>query len=426
MRVSLMCRIGAGCLLVLTGVGLPTEPVSASEGASISLEEAIERTLARNPSLVAFGYQMEAQQGRVVQSMLRPNPELGVMVENVLGTGDHSSFNAAETTLSLGWILERGKRTHREAAARAGVSMLESEAEVRRLDVVAETARLLLDSIANQERLVRMGEAVVLAEQTVAAVAQRVQAGRAPDADLARAEAGLARTGLALEDLEHELLTANHRLAAQWGDTLPDFERVAGDIGQLPAAESFAALLSRIDKNPDLSRYLTQQRLREAELRQAQAEARPDWRVNTGIRRFEQSDDQAFVAGITIPLAMRDRNEGRIAEAHARLAMTEADKAATRLTIETQLFALHQGLQHSLHRTSVLRDEVLPRVEQALMDTQMAYASGRYGFLELQLVQAEVLEARTALVEASIDAHLHRIEIERLTGTAMQFPAGKP
>ena len=186
-------------------------------------------------------------------------------------------------------------------------------------------------------------------------------------------------------------------------------------------------MLARIEQNPDLSRYLTEQRLREAELRLAQAEARPDWRVITGIRRFEQSNDQAFVAGITTPLATRNRNEGRIAEARARLAMTDAEKASTRLAIETQLFSLHQGLQHSLHRTSVLRDEVLPRVEHALADTQKAYATGRYEFLELQLVQAEGIGRRQAgLVEATIDAHMHLIEIERLTGTAMPFPASRP
>lgn len=422
MWVSITCRIGAWCLLALAGFTVLTQSVSADASASISLEEAIGRTLARNPSLVAFGYQIEAQRGRVVQSQLRPNPELGLMVENVLGTGDHTGFDAAESTLSLGWVLERGKREHREVAARAGVSLLETEAEIRRLDEIAETARLLLESIANQERLIRTGEAVVLAERTVVAVAERVHAGRAPAADQARAEAGLARTKLAQEDLEHELLTSNHRLAAQWGDTEPDFDRVLGDIHQLPASESFAGLLARVEQNPDLSRYLTEQRLREAELRLAQAEARPDWRVTTGIRRFEQSNDQAFVAGITIPLATRNRNEGRIAEARARLAMSEAEKASTRLAIETRLFSLHQGLQHSLHRASVLRDEVLPRVELALVDTQKAYETGRYGFLELQLVQAEVLEAKTALVEATIDAHMHLIEIERLTGTAMPFP----
>lgn len=426
MWASLTCRVGAWCWLVATIIAVLSTSVAASEHATVDLEEAIGRTLARNPNLVAFGHQLEAQQGRLTQSKLHPNLELGVQVENVLGSGEFKDTDGAETTLSLGWVLERGKRRRRIAAASAGVSLVESEAEIGRLDAAAETARLFLNSLANQERLIRTQAAVTLAEQTVAAIGERVRAGRTPDADLARAKAQLARVQLTQEDVEHELVTSNHRLAAQWGESQPDFATVTGNIARLPTPDSFSNLLARVEQTPDLSRYLTEQRLREAELRLAESEAKPNWRVSAGIRRLERSRDQAFVAGITIPLAMRNRNQGRIAEARARLAMTDAGRTAARVQIETQLFALYQELQHSLHRTTVLREKVLPRVEQALSDTQSAYATGRYGYLELQLVQTEVLDARTALVEASIDAHKRLIEIERLTGTSLSSSVAQP
>ena len=426
MWISLTCRVGACCWLLATSIAVLTTSLVASERATVDLEEAIGRTLARNPKLVAFGYQIQVQQGRLTQSELRPNVELGVLVENVLGSGDFQGTNAAETTLSLGWVWERGKRQRRIAAARAGVSLAESEAEIGRLDAAADTARLFLNSLANQERLIRTQAALTLAEQTVAAVAERVDAGRTPDADLARADAQLARVQLIQEDIEHELVTSNHRLAAQWGESQPHFATVTGNISQLPTPDSFPNLLARVEQNPNLSRYLTEQRLREAELRLAESEAKPSWQVSLGIRRLELTRDQAFVAGITIPLAMRNRNQGRIAEARARLAITDAARAATRIQIETQLFAFYQEFQHSLHRATVLRQKVLPRIEQALTDTRAAYATGRYGYFELQIVQTEVLNAHTALVEASIDAHKRLIEIERLTGTTLSSPVAQP
>lgn len=416
---------------VALGLSLPIGLAMAqanppADGETVSLNDAVARTLERNPALIAFGYQIEAQEGRVVQSSLRPNPEFGVLVENALGSGTLEGIDRAETTLSLAWVLERGKRERRVNAARAGMSLLETDAEIRRLDAVAETARRFLDSIANQERLARTEEAMRLAEQTVANVGRRVQAGRTPDADLARAEAELARVQLDHEDVEHELLASNRRLAAQWGETRPDFTRVNGDVRALPSPDSFAALLTRIDENPNLARYLSEKRLREAELRLAETEAKPDWRVNAGVRRLEQTNDQALIAGITIPLGIRNRNQGRIAEARARLAMTDADRTARRVQIETQLFALYQELQHSLHRAATLRDEILPRVERALADTERAYAAGRYGYFELRVAQSEVLNARTALIEASIDAHRNVIEIERLTGTTLSTAVMQP
>lgn len=426
MWVSLTRLVGAWCLLVCASFAGLTQSVLANENATIDLEEAVTRTLARNPTLVAFGYQIEIQQARLTQSQLRPNPELGVLVENVLGSGDFEGADGAETTLSLGWVLERGKLEHRITTARAGVSMFESEAEIQRLDVTAQTARLFLGSLANQARLVQTQEAVTLAERTVKVVQERVSAGRTPDADLARAEAELARVRLIREDVEHELETSSYRLSAQWGEFEPRFSKVTGDIQRLPTPADFSSLLAQIDQNPSLSRYLTEKRLHEAGLRLAKAEAKPNWRLNAGIRRLELTDDHAFVAGITIPLATRNQNQGRIAEARAKLAMVEANRTATRLQIETQMFAVYQALQHSLHRTKALQEEILPRVEQALADTQRAYALGRYDYSVLQLLQSEVLDTRTALVESRIEAHAHLIEIERLTGTAIPSLVGQP
>ena len=392
---------------------------AAASDEDLGLEEAISRTLAHNPGLVAFGYQVQAQQGRVTQSQIKPGPKLGLEVENVLGTGGRSGIKGTETTLSLGWVLERGKRRHYMEAARSGVSALEAQAEIGRLDAVASTARLFLDNLEFQERYKISQEAIGMAEQTVATVKRRVESGRAPAADRVRAEAELAKVRLVAADMEHDLSNARHRLATQWAQVHPDFRQVTGNWRQLPTPDSVAALLELVDGAPDVSTYMSQQRLREAELRLAEIQSRPDWLVSAGIRRLEQADDYAFSVGIMIPLKAKDRNRGRVAEAQANLAMVDAQRAATRLQVEAQLFAIHHELQHSLYRAKTLRDELLPRLQEAAAQTRQGYEAGRYSYFELQQLESELLLTRTGLVEASIDARRLLIEIERLTGTVV-------
>lgn len=423
---TLACRIGTWCALASLSAAAHAQPIAAGDGRSMTMSEALERTLSSNPALAAFGYQIEAQEGRISQSELRPNPELGVQVENFLGSGERSGVDVTETTLSLGWVLERGKREQRVEVARAGLSMLESEAEFRRLNAAADTALLLLESLAAQERLRQRREAVDLAEGVLSAVGIRVDAGRSPLAELSRARADLARARLQAEDVQHELRTAYRRLAAQWGSPQPSFDRVEGDLHRLPEAEDYPSLLARIDENPELQSYLAQHRLREAELQRARAEARPDWRVSAGVRRFELGDDFAMVAGLTLPLTTRNRNQGRIAEAEARLALSGADEAARRLQLETELFALYQELRHSRHRAETLRAEILPNVERAVAETERAYELGRYGYLELRQVQSDLLGAGADLLEAEIQAHQNAIEIERLTGTTIRSRENQP
>ena len=424
---KLLTRLMGVCLfLVLFSTIVRAESGLVDDGQMIGLNEAVARTLARNPELLAFGYQLKAQDGRVLQAGLAPNPELSLTVENALGSGEFTGMDGAETTLSIAWILERGVRQRRLETARAGISLLDVEADILRLDAAAETARWFLSCLSSQAQMVNAGEAVQLAQETVRAVNKRVQAGKSPQAELARAQAELARMKLNQEDFEHELLSASRRLAAQWGETRPGFNHVSGEILTLPTPDSFETLKTRITENPDLARFLSKQRVDEAEIRLARAQNKPDWRVSVGVRRLEITGDNALVANITLPLTLRNRNQGRIAEAQANLAQTDADATAARIRNETLLFVIYQELQHSLHRAKTYRDEVIPRLEQALTDTRNAYELGRYSYFEWRTVQEDLLEARHALVEASVDAHKDTIEIERLTGVRIVQPTTSP
>jgi cobalt-zinc-cadmium efflux system outer membrane protein len=424
---KLLTRLmGVYLFLVFFSTIVRAESGLPGDGQMIGLNEAVARTLVRNPELVAFGYQLQAQDGRVLDAGLAPNPELSLTIENALGTGEFTGMDGAETTLSIAWVLERGVRQRRLETARAGVSLLDVEADIKRLDAAAETARWFFTCLSNQAQMVNAGEAVQLAQETVRAVKKRVQAGKSPQAELARAQAELARMKLNQEDFEHELLSASRRLAAQWGETEPGFKRVNGEILTPPNTDSFATLKTRISENPDLARFLSRQRVDEAELRLAKAQSKPNWRVSVGVRRLEITDDEALVANITLPLALRNRNQGRIAEAQANLAQTAADAKAARIRNETLLFVIYQELQHSMHRVRTYRDDVIPRFEQALTDTRSAYELGRYSYFEWRTVQEDLLEARGALVEASVDAHQKVIEIERLTGVRIAQPTISP
>lgn len=415
MWIHLAHRIAlAAAVLVMTDVVVAED--------TIDFEQAVAKTLESNPALVSLGYQIEAQSGRIQQAGTGPGVELGVLLENAVGTGDFSGVSSAEATISLAWSLERGKRERRVDAARAELSLLESEADLRRLEAAAETARMFLMTLANQADADLADEAVNLSEKTVAVVRQRVQAGRTAKADLARAEVDLLRLKLEREGLEHELQTSIRSLASQWGETRPTFTSVRGNLADLPEPDSFAELLARVDQSPNLQRFLSERRLREAELRRVEADAKPDWRLTAGVRQMQISDDQALVAGITIPLGAKKRNQGNLATARAELARTDADRAATRVQIETRLFALYEELKHSLHRAITLRDDILPRMESALAETQYAYELGRYSYFELRAAQDDTLRARTDVTVALVDAHRNILEIEALTGAALSSP----
>ena len=394
-------------------------------GTSIDFARAMALTLERSPSLVVAGHQIDIESARLIQARLAPNPDLTITVENVAGSGPSSGVDDAETTISIGWLLEPGKRDRRIDAAQAGVSLAETDREIHRLDAAADTARLFLECLSFDARLEQATDAITLAETSVLMASKRVEAGRSPAADRARAQAELSRLRLAKEELEHGLLVATRHLAAQWGESEPSFETVNGQIDLVPKIASYESLLRRVHESPDQSRFFNEQRLLESEVRVAEGNAAPNWRISAGVRRFESSDSHALVAVFNVPLAIRNRNQGRIAAAKAALELSTSRRAASLLQLETRLFAIYQDLQHSLHEAKAFKSDILPKVEAALEETERAYAAGRYSFSELSVARSELLTARVRSIQAVVDAFRSIVEIERLTGVSLSSSLGR-
>ena len=405
-----------GCTLLLFNTVLHAEPDLKTGLNRINLHDAINKTFEHNPELRTFSYALKAQAGRQLQASLSASPEVNFTIEDAAGTGEFTGTDRAQATLSIGWVLEGDIRQGYIDVSSADNLSLSTEETTKRLDAAAETARLYLICLANQARMTNAVKTVELAKETVSAVKKRVSAGRAPEAELARAQAELSRRQLQQEDIVHELSSAIRLLAAQWGEIRPGFTQVEGDIFSIPASIPYEALRERLQQSPAFLRLLSDKRLKQAQLKLAKSQSDSAWRVNFGLRHYEITNDQALVAGISIPFGERSRNTGSITEARENLSQIQAKEDALKVRFETTLYVLFQKLEHSLHRLNTYRNHIIPQLEKALKQTRRAYKLGRYSYLEWSSVQAELLAARSALVEASIDAHLKTIEIERLTG----------
>jgi len=266
-------------------------------------------------------FELQALEGRREQASARPNPELELELENFAGSGDMSGTDALESTLALSQLIELGgRRDARIALATSEYDLLRAEQDVHRLDLQAEVARRFLDVVADQERLALARRTAQLATEVHAGVQRRVDAARSPIAEASRADIARIRAELDVSDTERQLESSRYSLAASWGAARADFSVARADLQQFPDVGTFDALASQLEENPDQLRYLSEQRMREAELRLAQATKTPGFTVGAGVRRFEETGDNAFVLSFSIPLAIANRNAGAIAESQARIA----------------------------------------------------------------------------------------------------------
>jgi cobalt-zinc-cadmium efflux system outer membrane protein len=411
------------CALVTVCAAFLIAPAGQAAAEVLTLASAIEQTLARNPELRVYAPRRIAASEHAAIAALRPPLVLEAETQDVLGTGRASGFDSAETTFALSQVIELGdKRELRTNAANATTAIIDAERAAAELDVLTEVTRRLIHVATDQEHLALTMRATALAEDNVTAATARVAAARAPDVELRRARVTSARAAVEQEHAEHELLTSRRKLAAMWGDSEPTFERVAADLYVLPPSEGYEQLVTRLAANPDFARFASEERLRDAELRVAEAHARTDLTVRAGVRILHDTNDEAFVFGVTLPLRAGARSRSQIAAVQAQRNQTAAEREAHRVRAEAQLFELFQELRHAITEADVLRTTVLPEMQAALEATRYAFERGRYSYLELVDAQRELVEVERALIDAAANSHLYRTEIERLTGEPLPAP----
>lgn len=404
-------------------------PANSAALPSLTLREAIESTLRRNPGLETFQFELKAQDARIQQAGLRPAPSLNSTVENILGTGDTRGLSGAEATFALSQVVEFGdKRNRRLAAAALGRESIGVEQQAAQLDVLAEVTRRFIHVVSDQAQLELTRNATALAQTTVDGVTRRVQTGKSPEVEAIRARAALQRAQIDQRHAEHELAASRAKLAAMWGDTNPQFGAVNADLYNLPTPMTFEALVERLQGNPDFLRFASEARLRDAEIRLAEARRKPDVAFSAGVRRLQDTHDQAFVVGVTVPLFSSRQAQPAIAEARALRGQVDAEQRVAFINARSQVFDLYQELLHSIDETRLLQRDVLPEMEKARQQTEYAYERGRYSYLELVEGQRAYLDTQRALIDAAANAQTLQAEIERLTGEPLQsaFPQRTP
>jgi cobalt-zinc-cadmium efflux system outer membrane protein len=414
MRTHLLPCLVACCVIAIPW---PAQAGAPDQDPPLSLQRAIALTLGHNPALQAADYAAQAADARIRQAERAPPLRAGVELENLAGTGATRRLEAVEATLSLTRVLEPGgKAKGRGELARREARLLNDEQDARRLDLLAETAQRFLQVVADQERLVVEQDATELARKTLEIVTQRARIGKIPTAEQQKAEIAFARAELDLLRAQHQLKGARHSLAVSWADTDATFSAAQADLLTLPPVPPFAALEAHLERNPDLLRFATAQRVGEARERLARAGRRPDIELAAGVRYLNAIDDTAFVLAASVPLGTGRRARSEIDEARALQRREPLAHAERRLALHATLYSLHQQLLQTRLEVESLRGRIIPAAELALRDYAHGYRAGRYSFLELADAQRVLLDARRELISTAADHHRFGIEIDRLTG----------
>lgn len=399
----------------------PAPPVKVEEPTGmLTLRQVLALALMHNPELAAFSWEVRAGEARTLQASLRPNPEVAVGSEHFGGTGEVRGTGAAETTFAFGQLIETaGKRAKRTRVASLERDLAGWSYESKRLDVLTEATAAFVDVLAVQQRLALLQELAELALKVRDTMAERVTAGKSSPAEVMRAGVALANTRVEVQHAERELELTHKRLGAAWGSTNVSFDRVEGElttVKPIPTDEQLATLVSQ---NPDVARWVTEMEERRAVLELEKARRIPDFTLGAGPRYYSASSDVGFLAGVSVPLPLFNRNQGAIREARYRVSQAEDEQKAAALRAHKALLTAYQALSVAYVEANSLQKDVLPLAQQAYEATNERYLQGKFGFVDVLDAQRALFEARQHYIEALGAYHKAVAEVERLIGQSL-------
>ena len=388
--------------------------------APLTLDDAIARVAQYHPDLRLAQAQRPVWEARRDAAGLSPPLTVGVELENALGSGDARGFDAAEVTVTLAGVLERGgKLDARRAVAQANLDSLAPQRETARLDLMAEVARRYL-AVTDARQQLRIAETdIEQRRRAVAAARLRLQAGASPESVLLTAQAMLAQAELDRDRARQMDQSARAALSALWRQREPGFDVVTGDPMQLPALQDFAVLAEELQRTPELAVLAGERRIREAQVQLARTQARPDVSWQVGVRNSRDTRDTSLVAGFSLPLGSVRRADPEIRAAEAELALNSVERDARALQLYATLAEAHgRYLTSRLEVTRMARD-VLSQLQRAENAAEKAWRAGAISYMEWAQLQAMRIDARQRQLEAAIAAQTALIEIQRLTGQSM-------
>jgi cobalt-zinc-cadmium efflux system outer membrane protein len=395
-----------------------SEHVAPNTVESLTLRDALVETLKSNPRLIGFEYDIRAAEARIMQAGLLPNPSFDAEIENFAGSGVFRGANAAETTLSLGQLIELGgKREARTNVAKSHRVMRQLEYEVEKREVLVQTTQRFIDVLKAQRRVIVNEEIVELTKQFEPTIQKRIEAGKGNPLELTKSKIAISSATIELDQAKRALLSTREKLSTQWGVLEPRFTRVQGEFEKLESVASLKQLSDRLDANPLILSHEGEHENAKALMEQARAKSKPDVKLWGGVRQHNLSDDTAVLVGVSIPLPLFDRNQGGIQAASEEQKKVEAQHTALVIQLNAELAAAYRKLSSSRAEIEVLQSEVIPGAEKAQKQVKDGFQVGLFGYLEVLDTQRTLSASRLQLIQAFSNYREALAEIEGLVGT---------
>jgi cobalt-zinc-cadmium efflux system outer membrane protein len=393
----------------------------------LTANDAVTYALAHNGELEAARKEIEAARALVKQAGLRPNPMLEAGGTQMIVGPDRSYMVSGALPLELG-----GRRAARIAVAEREVEVRERDVANRERLLAAEVRAKFGEALAQAMKLSFTDELVEANQQSFNLIAARVVAGATPPLEQNMALVELNRLRSTRETVAGKVEVSLLELKNLIGMPPEEPVRLRGNfdnlVDQLPLPAE--ATEHALHERPDLRMMRAAESLAAAQIEQARAEGRTDASLNAGYQRMQTGfplsgiNDQGALSpimksmnlvtfGVTLSLAVRNKNQGSIEAAVAQSEASKMRREFAELTVRREVAAAYAQYDRAVRAEEIFRVGVRDPARANLDVVRQTYELGSKTLIDYIGEQRRFIELENDFIDAQLALYNARVDIAR-------------
>ncbi len=397
-RTSISIIMAGACLLFSSVAARGEDALRSGSIAECDLQQAIELAVKHNPELKTMALELDAADAGIRQAGLWANPTLEMESENF--SGDNPGFSRAENTVSISQpLLLGGKIKHQKNIAAKEKEIVRLQYEAAKRDVLLKVEETFYEILLARKNVDYATEAQTIAQNLYDFYAKKA-GGKESTPQMLSAEIELSQTTIEVMNAGQALESAKKNLAVLWGGAEIVLGECKGDLDREFKVPDYNEIKKRLlENNPELQMTALQEEKGDFLLQAAKSERIPDVDVALGVRRFEEDDNYAMVASLSVPLPLFNRNQGSIQEALVNQKKVKEDGNAAKNRLLYELNEVYRTFEASRRQVDIFKKSILLKTESYFAATRESYNGGALEYLEVLEAQRTLVDTKKNYVE---------------------------
>ena len=412
-------------------VAAPDLSISDAAAQPLSVNDAVAAALENNPEIRAAVRRLSLARLKTTTARSLDDP--------MLMTRDWDTplrrpwdLNQAQLMVSIQQTFpNRQKRDQRARLAEDDAGVAANDLETLRQEVTVEVRKTCVDLMRNADEVRLQQRQSSLLKEALAAALAEYTAGKAPQADVLRAQMALTRLNEQLIELEEERDNARAQLNALMGRPSDEAIDIAGSYTSPAALPSIEELeRTAIEHRPELAALRTQIAKSRDEGKLTRLAMKPEFTIGLGYMLMPTGSlaRNAYMGELSmnLPWLNRERHDGEAKQADAATDVSQAELDARAAAVFLEIRQAQIKVLAAEKRIKLYRDTLLPQAQASFKASTAAYQNNRAEFASLIDAQNLLLDIQTATYKASAATDEGMAQLERAIGAPVANPASSP